>query len=247
MSLRAARKPWRCQVRTCRSEASIFKGSFFDGAHLPCSKVLELGYYRLNRIPATSMVAMSGCLSRTVTKYNEHFRELVADSLDFEDCQIGGPGVIVEIDESKFGRRKYNRGHRIEGIWVLSGIERTLEKRVFIQPVESRDEATLLAVINRFVRPGSIIYSDMWRGYIGLTPLLGLEHHTVNHSGEFVSREGVHTNTIEATWCGLKIMIPKRNRNKEIEGHLWEYVWQKKNVDRLWDGFFDALKEIEYQ
>lgn len=28
---------------------------------------------------------------------------------------IDGPGKIVEIDESKFGRRKYNPGKRVEG------------------------------------------------------------------------------------------------------------------------------------
>lgn len=34
-----------------------------------------------------------------------------------------GQNVIVEIDESKFGQRKYNRGHRIEGIWIVEDVE----------------------------------------------------------------------------------------------------------------------------
>ena len=39
--------------------------------------------------------------------------------------KIGGLGTVVEIDESKFGKRKYNRGRMVEGTWVvLDGIER---------------------------------------------------------------------------------------------------------------------------
>jgi len=33
---------------------------------------------------------------------------------------IGGPGTVVEIDESKIGKRKYNHGKRVDGVWVFS-------------------------------------------------------------------------------------------------------------------------------
>jgi hypothetical protein len=42
--------------------------------------------------------------------------------------KIGGNGMIVEIDESKFGKRKYSRGHRVEGVWILGMIEKTVQK-----------------------------------------------------------------------------------------------------------------------
>ena len=38
--------------------------------------------------------------------------------------QIGGCGKHVEIDESKFGKRKHWRGHHVEGAWVFGGVER---------------------------------------------------------------------------------------------------------------------------
>ncbi|KCZ78038.1 hypothetical protein H311_00942 [Anncaliia algerae PRA109] len=41
---------------------------------------------------------------------------------------IGGPNLIVEINESKFGKGKYNKGYRVEGVWVLGLVER-YEKR----------------------------------------------------------------------------------------------------------------------
>ena len=38
---------------------------------------------------------------------------------------IGGIGkrLMNQIDESKFGKRKYSRGRRVEGQWVFGGIE----------------------------------------------------------------------------------------------------------------------------
>ena len=40
---------------------------------------------------------------------------------------LGGEGEEVEIDESKFGKRKYHRGHRVEGQWALVASKEAIE------------------------------------------------------------------------------------------------------------------------
>jgi hypothetical protein len=71
---------------------------------------------------------MTEISNRAVTEYFAHLKQLVADDVEENEAIIGGPGIIVEVDESKFGRRKYNRGHRVEGCWVFGGVERTEER-----------------------------------------------------------------------------------------------------------------------
>ena len=53
--------------------------------------------------------------------------------------QIGGPSITVEIDESKFGKTKFNRDRYIEGQWVFGGICRQT-KGCFLVPVGKRDK-----------------------------------------------------------------------------------------------------------
>ena len=106
----------------------------------------------------------------------------------------------MEIDESKFGKRKYFPGHRVEGVWVVGGVERTAERKVFMMTVPRRDALTLQQVISQNVNPGSIIHTDFWRGYNFIQDWQRMTHRTVNHSEGFISDEGVHTNTIEGTF-----------------------------------------------
>jgi hypothetical protein len=112
---------------------------------------------------------------RTVGLYYKTFREVcMADELEFQKTfQLGGPGIIVEMDESKFGKRKYNKGHRVEGNWVWGCIERIVDRdtgactagRSVMVVVPNRWATTLKPLITRFIMPGSYIISDKFSSY----------------------------------------------------------------------------------
>ena len=114
---------------------------------------------------------------------------------------------------------------------------------MFLVEVPDRSEATLLRYIQTYVKPGSIIYSDLWKGYHNILPKLGLLHFTVNHSKEFVNSETqAHTNTIEGSWAGIKQKVSKRCRVKEtINLHLLEFIWRRNNEKKLWKAFLNAI------
>ncbi|CAI6373204.1 unnamed protein product [Macrosiphum euphorbiae] len=62
--------------------------------------------------------------------------------------KIGGEGKVIEIDESKFSKRKYHGDHRVEGQWVFGGVE--LETgRCFLVPVEHRDKDRYVVGVNK--------------------------------------------------------------------------------------------------
>ena len=58
--------------------------------------------------------------------------------------------MTVEIDESKFGKTKFNRGRYIEGQWVFGD-------------TYQRDKGTLLPIIRAHILPGTCAMSDMWK------------------------------------------------------------------------------------
>lgn len=178
----------------------------------------------------------------TATDWASFCREVVFDIQVVKKAQVGGPGRIVEIDESKFGKRKYNRGHRVEGQWVFGGLERQTGI-CFMVPVEKRDSATLLPIIKEWILPGTTIMSDCWKSYNCLQEE-GYQHLTVNHSITFVDPEsGACTNRIEASWGGAKRTIESSGRRKSFyNGYLALYTFRKKCSLLKLDSFSEFMK-----
>ena len=69
--------------------------------------------------------------TRTIVDWSSFCREICINWRLQNSKKIGGVGKIVELDEAKFSKRKYNRGRVIEGKWVFGGFERETKNIFF--------------------------------------------------------------------------------------------------------------------
>ena len=118
----------------------------------------------------------------------------------------GGPGRVVEIDESLFSKRKYEVGRLVPQQSIFRGYE-SKTKKGFLIPVTNLNATTLMSIIHQRILPGSIVWGDMWTAYKNL-PASAYLHGTVNHRVNFIEPQtGVTTNHIEAMWCRTEAKI----------------------------------------
>ena len=178
---------WECRKqeggKRHRADTSIRKGSWFEQSNMTLEEILKYTYWWCRDLDQVPIKHELGLSSSTIVDWDSFCREVCEIVLLESSEKIGGQGKTVEIDESKFGKRKHHRGHHVEGQWVFDGIE-TESRNCFMVAVEKRDEGTLLPIIEKWIEPGTTIVSDCWKAYSNLEKH-GYVHRTVNHSKEF--------------------------------------------------------------
>jgi hypothetical protein len=259
---------FRCRHKTLHQSGkersySMLTGSIFGRVHIPVHKFFALAYKWLNCTVQVTVEKELNLQWDTVSYWMKYLRQSVElvyihDNSIGEGEQIGGPGIIVEIDESKFGKRKYHRGHRVEGNWVFGGIEKLKDPitgknyagKVFAMVVADRSAKTLLSAIKKHIRPGSHIKSDMWKGYSRIAKLEGFNytHAVVNHSKEFKASDGTCTNTIESAWRIMKKDVPNQvyHNAETLQEMLVVYAWRRNNQFCLWEALMEVLRRVRY-
>ena len=167
--------------------------------------MISIAYLWCNEIPTGSCAAMLSISRKSITDWYQYCRDICSWKLLQNPVLLGGPNVIVQIDQSLVRRRQYNLGHVSEQQQIF-GLYDTNANVGHVQFVADRTAATLLPIIQQFCMPNTIIHSDMWAAYNGIVNLPGnYRHNTVNHSRNFVNPlTGTHTNNVEAYWSRIK-------------------------------------------
>ena len=119
---------------------SIRHQSWLVDAKLPLEIILELIYLWSQGFSQGEILHELKLSNKTVTEWTNFFRESCISAVIENSTPIGGNGVEVEIDESKFGKRKYHKGHKVEGQWVFGGREKYNKKQIFMIPVDNRKD-----------------------------------------------------------------------------------------------------------
>ncbi|ULT97448.1 hypothetical protein L3Y34_005334 [Caenorhabditis briggsae] len=167
----------------------------------------------------------------------------MAENFNNPVIQIGGVGTIVQIDDTNIVKRKHNVGRMVRDGWLVGGIKDGT-RSVFVEITGRRDQASLEAIITRYVIRGTTIRTDCWGGYNGLAAL-GYVHETVNHSLNFVNpTTGVHTQRVESLWSQLKKEIkPKCGlRGDNWDDHWFQALWMFKYHEE--SKFYELWKQI---
>jgi transposase len=124
------------------------------------------------------------------------------------DQPLGGPGQVVEVDETLVGgvAEGMGSGYKKNKTCVMGALERDGE--LVTRVVKSRTKPAMQRIILETVIPGSTLSTDEFGGYKDIDKS-GYRHIKVNHgAGEYVNPiTGAGTNAIEGFWRHLKSSI----------------------------------------
>ena len=137
------------------------------------------------------------------------------------------------MDETMFGgRRTGKRGWGATGKYIVFGIYQRNGK-VLTFPISSRVRETMIPLITKYTKAGSLYYTDDWFAYTSL-PIRG--NHVVVLKEKGVPKGRNHINGIEGFWYFAKHWlyqyrgIPKVNFPLYLKEVEWRFNHRNENL-----------------
>lgn len=230
-----------CKNKNCtkfKNYITIRNGSCLEDLKIDLRKILNVIYFFSKEEKRKNISEYTNVSESGVGKICSILRKKITIYFAHNVLKLGGPQIIVEIDESMFDFKiKAHRGRAPRNQhWVFGIVDTSfIPARGILKLVENRTGSTLLPIIQNHVLYGSIVRSDEWPAYNGISSL-GFVHERICHKREFVNNEtGVHTQHIESYWNKQK------NRIKIMMGVKKSVLQEFLNMFMFFDCFRENL------
>ncbi len=223
-SFLATRRIWKC--KGCKRQFSLKVGTIFEDSPIGWDKWLPAVWLIANSKNSVSSHELSRSLGVTqkTAWFMFHRIRTAMESRTFE--KLSG---TVEVDETYIGgearnMHKWVRKLRIHGpTQNKTAVQGARERETGVVRAEVISGRNLKMNVEKWVEPGSVVYTDQARAYVGLDR--DYVHESVTHGREYV-RDMVHTNGIENFWALLKRSI-KGSQVHVNPVHLHRYVIER--------------------
>jgi transposase-like protein len=213
---------YRCAEKECRKDFTVIMKTVMERSHIALHKWL-LAFHLVTSskkgVSAHQLHRTLGITYRSAWFMEHRIREAMrAGGL----APMGGPGTIVEIDETFIGnkvdmpkRRGFAHKHAI-----LSLVERGGKVRSF--HVASTTAAHLVPILRANIAKETAVMTDEAGQYAHLGKEFA-SHEYVNHSAGEYGRGDVHTNTVEGFYSVFKRGMKGVYQHCD-ENHLHRYL-----------------------
>jgi transposase len=228
------RQSWTCTG--CGHHIHPTAGTIFHKS----STSLQLWFYAIFLMSSTKCGIAAKQLEREIgVNYKtalRMLRQIRTELMVQDDMPLSGK---VEADETFMGgklresdRRKLraqgtpNRGPASKSRAVVMGVVER-QGKISATVIPSRGKAR--EVVESFVLPGSMIFTDDWGGYVPLSSNPRYQHRRINHSQRVYVSGDVHTQTIEGFFGHFKTDVRGTHHSistRYLPTYLNEWVWK---------------------
>ena len=218
---------WKCYGKHESPKFSLKTGTIFEDSPIGLDKWLPVVWLIVNCKNGVSSYEIHRDIG--VTQKTAWFM-LHRVRLAMQDEETGGKlSGEVEVDETFIGGKARNmhadkrkekiRGRGPEGKAIVAAV---LERggQVRARVISNRRKKSLHALVKGNVKPGSSLFSDALKSYIGLEKTF--KHQVIDHAEAYVNGN-IHTNGTENFWSLLKRGIHGTYVSVE-PFHLFRYV-----------------------
>jgi transposase-like protein len=163
--------------------------------------------------------------------------------------KLGGPGIIVQIDETMMNykcksHRGRSAGNKSDAICFVECNDIGKIVRCWAQLIADKKASTIIPIVCERVVSGSTIYTDEHPSYRSLVNN-GYLHGTVCHKYYFVDPlTGIHTQAIESFHNEMKLKF-KNQKGIKTENccrFLSEFVWFWNHKGSTLSDLFNLIK-----